>query len=380
MLLERYRIYMKFLLTLFFFFSCSSLWAQAALGRTAGKLTIEGIGKNIIQYGAVRGLPAKELLYWRALAKDGFYRANQAFSHYLLPNTSTAPSGDFLMQNSVLFHKTIEKYLHNSFYLKENPVLPNFSLKTEKIDYTEYIPYDSRVILLGEVHEVNWIVSEVEQAVYQYKKTYPHRNIYYASEFVDASEEGIFVLGNEEDVRRLVRKRPYYREVTHRLIRAGINVVGLENPELSSQGLKVAYRNGWEESEFAWKVISPAGMKNRNVYWSSIIRQILLQDPEAVVLVHAGLGHTGYNQIESLPWQLKEFSPYVVEFMDKSLQNLNPMLEEHAEIPFSILREGRMLQQQYPQKEVKTIRHFPGKRSAVAVGCDLNISRLFPKE
>lgn len=254
--------------------------------------------------------------------------------------------------------------------------------KVGRIDYTQYFPAGARLLALGEVHENDWAASQVEQAVYQYVRAYPERNVYYASEFIDAvpGRGPVYLLSGEQDVERLVRKRPFYRDMTRRLVRAGVRVVGLENPALSDELLKVGYKADFANTELAWKTISPAGMAERNSYWSGILRRIYAYDPDAVVFVHAGLGHTNYNHPGSLPLLLKEFKPFVAEFSPEGTQELNTLLERHMPLPWELRSAGRRMQRAAPGKHLQYVRFMKSKAAALVAGCDLNIRLAPPAE
>ena len=378
----------KIFCTTFFLLLSLSVFAQGKLVKELGK----GIVKTAAAESALRPITVpqmayrvmsnsvavspKELSHWNQLNREDFYEAEKMLTDYFVLSPEKAPSQEMLERNMVLQEELVRNFLNRSYYLthfkKEPTVLP----VAGTIDYLEYIPYHSRVILLGEMHELDWTIKEVEQAIYQYKNAYPDKNVYYLSEFVDATPgEETFLLSTQADVERLVTKRPYYQEITNRMIQAGLRVVGLENPQLSLRLKKQGgYSASFHETELAWEAISPAAMEARNKYWTAIARRILLEDPDAVVFIHAGFGHTGYNQVRSLPWQLKEFSPFVVEFTEPKAGDFNMLLERS--VPQDIFFKTRKLQAANPYSQIRAVVHFGDKRAALAAGCDLNIRRM----
>ena len=337
-------------------------------------LTIPQMASRVLSTSVAVG--PKEIRHWNELAADDFYDADRMLSEYFILRPENSPSKELVERTQVLQEKIVRNYLNRSYYLSEFKRPPTVSAVAGNVDYLEYIPYRSRVIMLGEMHEYDWMIKEVEQAIYQYKNAYPDKNVYYLSEFVNATPgEETYLLSSQADVERLVTKRPYYKDLTNRMIQAGLNVVGLENPELSLQLVKQGgYSTGFHETELAWKAISAASMEERNIYWSDIARKILLEDPDAVLFIHAGFGHTGYNQVESLPWQLKEFSPFVVEFTEPKIGDFNMLLEQS--VPRDIHFKSRQLQQQNPYSQIRAVVHFADKRAALVSGCDLNIRRM----
>ena len=329
---------------------------------------------------AARNISAAQMGHLRALSKTNFEELDDMLEGYFELNPSFA-SREQLLQNERMQEEAVLNWLERDTYaaLHREVLQKNFSVKpvSGRIDYVSYIPYDARLVMLGEVHEQDWIVSEVEQAVMQFRRSHPDRNVYYASEFVDASAQGIYILSSEKDVERLVRKRPYYRGITERLVRAGVRVVGLESPALSAELVKTGYLVNFANPELEWKTISPSAMRDRNTYWARIIRRIYEQDPDAAVFVHAGFGHTDYNHPASLPWLLKKFNPFVVEFSASGNGDFNTLLERNVPISSAAYAEGWALSAREPGKPIRFIRHMHRKRVAVITGCDLSI-KLVP--
>ena len=318
--------------------------------------------------------------YLRALGKDNFCDLNVMLEDYFVLNPKAA-SQQVLQENEGMQKALVKRWLERDFYASQRPrqlrAGVDMQAKQGKIDYLSYIPYDARLVLLGEVHEINWMTENVEAAIMQFKKAHPDKNIYYASEFVDAdARQELYVLQKEKEVDQRVLKRPYYRALTKRLLAAGVWVVGLENPALSRELAYTGYTLSFPNTTLAWKTVSPSGMRERNTYWAQIIRRIYAQDPDAVVFVHAGFGHTDYNQPASLAFLLKEFKPFVVEYAAPGVGDINTLLERNMPLAAETLREGIRLQQQDPSQPVFFIRHMHSKRSALVAGCDLHIKKV----
>lgn len=316
----------------------------------------------------------------RALERENFRDLDRMMKDYFLLDSRNVPP-EILRQDEKRRRMLVQNWLDRDFYATQymQNLRKNISVQAVqgKKDYTRYIPEESRLVIMGEVHQQNWMVNEVERAVLQLKNKYPDKNIYYASEFVDASGPGnLYILQDAKDVEHLVRKRPYYRAVTNRLRAAGVRVVGLEDPALSEEFIRMGRDPFFRQTAFAWKAVSASGLKKRNAYWTHIIRQIYAQDPRALVVVHAGLGYTNYNHANSLPWMLKEFNPFVTEFSEK----LNTLLEKHAPVMPETYEQARALLHKNPIVPVYFVRHFKSKRAAVSVGCDLSIYRVQTRE
>ena len=319
----------------------------------------------------------------RSLERENFRGLDRMIRDYFLLDAQKV-SPTVLRQDEQLRRILVRDWLERDFYaarymqaLRKNILVQAVQGKQ---DYTRYIPSGTRLVIMGEIHQQNWMVNEVERVILQLKARYPDKNIYYASEFVDASDsEQLYILQHEYDVERLVRKRPYYRAVTSRLMKAGVRVVGLEDPVLSEEFIRVGGSSFSRQSAFAWKAVSSVAVKKRNLYWARIIRRIYEQDPRALVVVHAGMGHTNYNQSIALPWLLKEYKPFVTEFSERNIQ-FNTLLNGHVPFSEEVYSQARNLLRKDPIRPVYLVRHLKSKRAAVSLGCDLSIYRVDPKE
>lgn len=289
-------------------------------------------------------------------------------------------------RNEALREELLKNWLERNAYLSARKADLSSKVKltrhTGTIDYVSVIPSYARVILLGEMHEKDFIVSEVETAIKQYQKAYPGRTVYYASEFVDDLNPlllaGSDVMKSERQITEAVRKRPYYADVTRRLFRAGVNVVGLEDPLVSERLLAENYRYAYENAPSVWRYASPAGIEERNIYWARIIERIYQQDPNAVVFVHAGMAHTNYNGVKSLPFLLKKHRPFVVEYNFPPGRSVNMLLEKYAPFPANFPAYLHAVQRNAPAMypKIRVMRQITDKRAAISLGCDVSI--VFP--
>ena len=348
-----------------------SVIAKQMLERTAKE---KAVARPAKMYSA----QAARLSHLHRLAQDNFEELNVMLEDYFTLNPQKASAWQ-LRENKKLQEQLVRNWLERDFYASQR-VLPcrkgvSFAV-SRRIDFLQYIPSSARLVVFGEIHEQDWMVNALETAVWQLKKVYPHRNIYYASEFVNAAPgKDLYILSGGKDAEIFVTKRPYYRAVTNRMIEAGVRVVGLEDPALSRQLQQTGYSRNFHNTPLAWQTVSAIGVRERNQYWAQIIGRIYEQDPEALVVVHAGLGHTNYNQPNPLPRLLKKYSPFVVEFTDLRLGNFNTLLEKYAVFPLDILQEAVTYRIQQSQQPVFLLRQMKDKRMALVAGCDLNIRR-----
>lgn len=287
---------------------------------------------------------------------------------------------EFTQHNAQLQQKALHNFLEKEAYLSLQKASVNksvlFQLYDSVIPYGKLIPPSARVVLVGETHEQRRVMQEVLSMLVDYQKAHPQKKVYYASEFVDdlsAEENGFYAISREE-INKAVRKRPFYRPYTEWIIRFGIPVVGLENPVVSDQAIAEDYTHN--EGSDAYRVwSSPAGVDKRNNYWARVIKNILQKDPNAVVFVHAGLGHTNYNQPGSLALKLRAYQPFVLEFNYALGANLNGLIEKYAPFPKNINQYRAQLRarDEFSFYNLLAVRVMQDKRWALAVGCDMHV-------
>ena len=287
---------------------------------------------------------------------------------------------DFTAANKHLQEEALTNFLEKEAYLSLQKELVNkavlFQMYDATIPYSKLINPSARVILVGETHEQKRVAEEMLFMMLNYQSAYPEKRVYYASEFVDdlsVPGQGVRILTMAE-VNSAVRKRPFYRPYTKRIVRSGIPVVGLEDPAVSAQAVAQNYTSNTDCPAYKrWS--SPAGVDARNKHWVGIIENILQQDPNAVVFVHAGMGHTNYNQPASLAHKLRKYKPFVMEFNYALGAHMNPLLEQYAPFPQEMNRYRVQLRARNEQAfyHLLAVRVMKDKRWALAVGCDMHV-------
>lgn len=364
---------------------CACIWfAPWLYGQTVpssiAKKVLENFIREIKTTGAsqLSSVRLARLQHLLQLEQNHFEELDGMLEDYFYLNPKAA-SVQQLRENTKLQEQLVRNWLERDFYASQqfpHKKAAAFSA-AGKIDFLQYIPSSARLVVFGEIHEQDWMINLLETAVRQLQKAYPQKHIYYASEFVNAAPgKDLYILRGGKDTENFVTKRPYYRGITNRMIEAGVRVVGLEEPELSRELQRTRYSRNFQNTPLAWQTVSAAGVQERNRYWKQIIGRIYEQDPQALVIVHAGLGHTNYNQPSPLPVLLKKYSPFVVEFTDLRLGNLNTLLEKYVPFPLPVLQQAVTKRLENPKQPVFLLRQMKDKRIALVAGCDLNIRRL----
>ncbi len=309
----------------------------------------------------------------------GGSRVRDMFEASFHPLPKDAPK-NFMAANQRLQQEVLSNFLEKEAFLSLQKSLAKkpvqFLLYDGVIPYAKLIDPSSRVILVGETHEQQRVAEEMLKILLDYKKAFPNKNIYYASEFVDdlsTSAQPVRALKPQE-IKTAVRKRPFYRPYTYWVMRSGIPVIGLEDTAISAQAVAENYTANSNSAAYRmWS--SPAGVEARNNHWAGIIENILKTDPKAVVFVHAGMGHTNYNQPAALSLKLREYRPFVMEFNYALGASLNGLLEEYAPFPQSVNRYRMQLRAKDERAfhNLLAVRVMKDKRWALATGCDMHV-------
>lgn len=191
-----------------------------------------------------------------------------------------------------------------------------------KVDYVSLIDPSAKIIFLGERHYVGNIRKQIEQVVLQYRKAHPRKKVYLLTEFLEMNYPNEPNYGLYQGVMFKGKKMSWsYASVLFRLRQNGVSVFGLE----PLRGLKdLAQKMRLPDPNFSRSSLSLIGQYIRNKSWMDTIRRVALQNPDAVIFVYTGLGHSSYKYLESLPFMLKDFSSQVFLFDMVGDDTLNP--------------------------------------------------------
>lgn len=208
--------------------------------------------------------------------------------------------------------ETIEKDL--LFLRKQQPairrVLQVEQVTPSRLYYPDLIPAGARKIYVGEEHHQPAIYRAFEQMVRQYQAAHPQKKIIVLTEFV--SDRLLpWQLPGKPVSRWEIKWRRNDKEFAFlsRFLRAGIEVIGLEN---------IAYIQEHEA------LIAPSeneahsvyGMQERNAHWRRIISYVADKNPQAVLFIYTGSMHSHYRA----PFSLATPSPQNFVFQLESRQ------------------------------------------------------------
>ncbi len=295
--------------------------------------------------------------------------------NYFLPNGQAIASYK-LEENHILQRKMVQHWLDQEYAAARQAAALQKSVRSQavqgKINFLDYIPAHTRLLMLGEVHMQPWIGWQVLSVILQMQKAYPERHIYYASEFLYAHpDEPGAVLRTAEEVERFSLSNGFYQTFNQRVRQTGVRMVGLEDPTKGeTEKLNREGKTFWNSGR-SWEMLAPAGVRERNQFWAEIIRTIYEQDPLALVIVHAGNGHTSMNQLNSLSRMLQEYKPFVAEF--SLAKSSNVFLEKYMPVPPQVRAQGALLLAKQPSKAVYLIQQLKSPKAAWMAGCHLSV-------
>ncbi len=363
------------LLIPFFLLFSGTTWGQRPSDIVKNILKGYETRLSLGEISSVELMKFKRLLH---LEKSHFRMMEQDLSPYFIPKEKTLPL-KIRKENTKLQEELVRRWLELDFYVSQRKKFLQQSIRADivrgPIDYSLFIPSDLRLLMLGEVHGQPWILEEVKSVVKYIHQTYPNRHIYYAAEFVYAHPTTKIRPLQEQGIRRFSVNEEIYQELLRSFLAYGVKVIGLENPAILTYQQEAALEEKYFlESRFAWRVLSPLGMKERNAYWARRIEAIYQQDPEALVIVHAGINHVSYDQLNSMPFQLKKWKPFVIEFSFP--QDSNLLLEKSAmrEEKKSILQKTR--DNDSLEEPIFCVYQVQSKKAAVAAGSDVSVRIL----
>ena len=353
----------------------SPAWAQGASSLAKEMLQSAVRQASGPAKASLRPVELQKIARLKQLNEDNFADLDRMLETYFLP--AVGISRKRLAENKKLQKEMVRQWLEMDFYIARQGVRALgqhvYPLTIQgRVNYFPLLPADSRLIVLGEYHDTAWIMEEVENAVTQIQQAYPSRTIYYASEFIYAHpQEEFYVLGQTE-LKRGFGAVPSYEALAKYLAQKGVRVIGLEDPALRIEKIpKLRPEDVLARKQWLWNAVSPVGMSERNQYWVRRIRAIYRNDPNALVVVHAGNAHACYNHFRSIPWLLKDLKPFVISFSSNT--ESNPLLEKAVPLSAADIRQAKELFCQDPIQPILHIRQMKGKRTALVAGCDVHI-------
>ena len=330
--------------------------------------------KAASQPGYAARVAAQRAAYLQKQQREQFAELDFMLGSYFLPDMEKA-SAKTLAENRQLQENMIRKWIELDFYASQHAGQLQRGVLYQvrpKINYTQLIPLQARLLLVGEMHKQPVILEEIAQMLQQLKNAYPSRHIYYASEFVASvlePGETFHILRSEQELAQYALVKPLYYPLARRLFFAGVKVVGLENPAPLSN--PTDNRLPFLKSQRAWEMLSPAGVQKRNTYWAQIIRAIYARDPKALVVVHAGNGHVNYDMLNSLSGMLKDLKPLVLNF--NIAEREAPAVERYFPLPAPVRRRGAEMRRGNCAQPDFYIRQMTSNRAALVAGYDVGV-------
>lgn len=249
--------------------------------------------RNIARAQAVQKAFAKN--QHLAPAYSRFYSIKEPLGQYNTPLVY-----GWTMEENKLFisQRTLyEKYIRQ--LVKEKPRLAKELLITPAVPparaLAQAIPADKKYIFMGEYHNENLTLA-LQETLKEFVKLHPEKEIIVFSEFTDE-------WGFEQ-----AEDSPLFNQYIAPLQEAGIRWVGLK--EFGPLKLAVI------SDEYCSSVQSTLmGIKTRNEHWVSILKKWRQEHPNAVFVVHAGVGHVDYWEAFSVSARFPRQESFVLSFI-----------------------------------------------------------------
>lgn len=287
----------------------------------------KGAGKAVARYAlnATASRPAFSLELVEKSLLAQVHAMHGRVSDALISSCGLNPKvfGALSLTNERLMSVERVRYLKRVRFMEQNRQAVQEALRYGvtplSVAYEKLIDPSATMIFLGEVHGNDVIQSEVVGLVNRYKKQYPRRRVYLATEFLaDSAEDapfepGLLVRGPSGFKNRIVASDQTGGTLTL-LSLLDVPILGLEPYE---QMMKLATRPGQKlpkEADLEQLMNSFVGMRRRNLHWTQRLQELRAHDPEAVIFVYSGIDHAAYHNPYALPGLLPSEKPFVIHF------------------------------------------------------------------
>lgn len=223
------------------------------------------------------------------------------------------------------------------------------------VNYLRYIPSDTRILFLGEIHYSANIKKEINSLLFQIRAARPKQKIFLFSEFLPQG----YQLPPGQDLPDFLKKEYGFEvyQVAHDL---NIHLVGLEDASLVASLSKQEFSD-----DYAGYV---DGTVRRNEAWVRPLRQFMEREPEALFIVYAGGGHVDASSIRNFPSLVGEKKSYIIDFDLPHIKDLLKPIFNYVEVPAEIEKNFLL------NKESKLIFHSTNRDNRKLFGFDLSVT------
>lgn len=167
---------------------------------------------------------------------------------------------------------------------------------------TDRVTNDTQYLLVGETHGYSDLQNFVKQLVHEVRLKMPQREIVLFTEFLSEDIEDPFqeMLGHWMAPHLKIWKQAKADNIA---------VKGIEPQFVRAQSSKtIRHTVLYKETTLSnrvdiWSI--PEGLRLRNNYWLSRLEAFRQAHPDALIILHAGTGHLGYNEPLSVGRSLK---------------------------------------------------------------------------
>ena len=254
----------------------------------------KALHKNITRAQAVHQAFARTN-YFAPTFSLGAFTVKEPIGQYTTPMVYgwTMDENNLFISQRIIYERHIRQLLKKIDFFQHNKIQMPAGMPAKKL--AALIPADKKYIFMGEYH-YQQITKHLMDALTAFVQLYPDKKIIVFSEFAD--EWGFEQSAGNPSL------MPYIQP----LEKAGITWVGLKEPA----PLKTAILS----DEYNMPVQATLkGIKARNTHWLSILKQWRKEHPDALFIIHAGGGHTDYQEAFSVSARFPAEETFVLEFI-----------------------------------------------------------------
>lgn len=241
-----------------------------------------------------------------------------------LKNASVQAQRDyFIARNNRLTRAVIEKrkrrlqQLHTRVKLFINTLMP-FKADNVIAQTARKVSPQVKQLLIGEEHDQPAVSAAILQLVKEIRARNPHRRIICFSEFI-VQDFPIQSLLKQKASNKIDQG---YFNIYSWMQDHQIRVFGLEPKQVGKyQTVQQLHTDGHMhfEKHYIWETL--LGIQWRNQQWFALLQKYRQLYPDALFIIHAGSGHTGYAQPFTLTEYFNPQETFVVHVQKKAKNN-----------------------------------------------------------
>lgn len=286
----------------------------------------ESVAQQAIEQAVKKSFPldvSEKEMFLHAVLTHEITLYKQILEHYL-PNAPYAGKVE-ATRAATYYAKRLSDYHRFQQIVSDTQQLRNLQIRTvSNVPFSKLIPADAGLIYIGEDHTNYTVFEQTKKILRAVRKANPHRAIYFVSESVNQTAPFMGGADRWEQIAPHINGNPASEELVEKaVVEHQMKVVGLENPAQSEETIRMLVQARVPPQQmhtlYAIKSSSFNYLFRRNSDWAKIIKRVRAQDPDGLIIVHAGSGHLFYSAALSVPAMVQEPHQFVIGFLDGRL-------------------------------------------------------------